>query len=296
MKRTILSIALLSATLFAQPLFAQTAERVPSTNSSVALSDPASDFRAIVRAVRNNDIAALVRAAIPASKYQEMETAYELHRAKAHTDEERARFTEKWSKFIAADAVDQWMAHIEPKLVEARPKAAGALLMGFGGLQIALASDDTGLTETQREQLEALIPGLQKWAGATDFLSSVSMRQAASFITDAARNTGIRSIDDFRNLSLQEAFAKAKPFLLAGKQSLSLYGLNVNQILDTLQVEVLSVQGSSARIKTTITVFDAPISAEHEMQLVEGHWYGKEAVVDWQKRRSNSTKKEEVNS
>ena len=296
MKRTILSIALFSATMFAHPLFAQTAERVPATNSSVALSNPASDFRAIVRAVRNNDLAALVRAAIPASKYQEMEKAYELHRNKPHSDQERARFEEQWSKFIAADAVDQWMAHIEPKLVEARPKLAGALLMGFGGLQIAVASDDNGLSASQREQLEAMIPGVQRWAGATDFLSSISMRQAASFITDAARSTGIRSIEDFRNLSLQQAFAKANPFLLAGKQSLSLYGLNVNQILDSLQVEVLSVQGNAARIKTTITVFDAPISAEHEMELVEGHWYGKAAVVDWQKNRHTTNKKVEAKS
>lgn len=285
MKRTILSIALLSVTFFAQPLFAQTAERVPTTRSSAALTDPASDFRAIVRAVRNNDVAALVRAAIPGSKYQEMETAYELHRSKPTTDAERAKFEEKWSKFIAADAVDQWMAHIEPKLIEARPKVAGALLMGLGGLQIALASDDSGLSAEQRAQVEAMIPGFQRWAGATDFLSSVSMRQAAGFITDAARSSGIRTVDDFRNLSLQQALAKANPFLLAGKQALSLYGLNVNQILDTLRVEVISVQGATARIKTTITIFDAPISAEHEMALVEGHWYGKEAVVDWQKRR-----------
>ena len=177
------------------------------------------------------------------------------------------------------------MLEIEPKLIEARPKAAGALLIGMGALQVALASDDSELTAEQRAALQNALPGIQKWAAETDFLSSLSMRQALSLLADAARNTGVRSIDELKMLSFEQMLAKAGSLLVASKQALYIYGLDINAIADSLQVQVLTQDSQTARVRTTITLFDAPISSEMDLVLLEGRWYSKTSVTKFNGHR-----------
>ena len=134
------------------------------------------------------------------------------------------------------------MQEIEPKLVEARPQAPGAIKMGLGALQMALSSPDAELTEEQRAALRQAMPGLQRWLTSTDFLSSLSMRQALTLVTDAIRGTGLDSIDELRMLSLEEALAQAGSVLASAKQAVRIYGLDLDAIADTLAVEVLAIR------------------------------------------------------
>ena len=281
MKSSRLSISLLFVGVISavNPVFAQ--ERITPADSSVTQSvpDPALQIRDLARVLRNNDLAGLVSALVPPSQYQLMRQAYELHRLQPITPAERTKFSEGIAKLIDANAVDKFMLEIEPKLVEARPKAPAALLIGMGALQMALASDDSDLTAEQRAALQSVMPGIQKWAAETDFLSSTSMRQAISLLSDAARNTGVRNIDELKMLSFEQALSKAGTMLSASKQALYIYGLNVNAIADSLQVQVLKQQGQTARVRTTITVFNAPISSEMDLVLLEGRWYSKTTVA-----------------
>lgn len=281
MKSSRLSMSLLFAGLISalNPAFAQ--ERVATSDRSVSQSipDPALQIRALARGLRSNDLAGLVNAIVPPSQYQVMRQAYEVHRLQPITPAERTKFSEGIAKLIDTNAVDKLMLEIEPKLVEARPKAPAALLIGMGALQMALVSDDSELTAEQRAALQSALPGIQKWAAETDFLSSISMRQAISLFADAARNTGVRSIDELKMLSFEQALAKAGTMLAASKQALSIYGLDVNAIADSLQVQVLKQDGQTARVRTTVTIFNAPISSEMDLVLLEGRWYSKSTVA-----------------
>ena len=129
------------------------------------------------------------------------------------------------------------------------------------------------------DALKSALPGIQKWATETDFLSSISMRQALSFLADAARNTGVRSIDELKMLSFEQALSKAGTMLAASKQALFVYGLDINAITDSLQVQILKQEGQTARVRTTITLFGAPISSEVDLVLLEGSWYSKTTVA-----------------
>ena len=279
MKSSRLSMSLLFVGLISaiNPVFAQ--ERVTANSVSQSVPDPALQIRDLARVLRSNDLGGLVNALVPPSQYQMMRQAYELHRLQPITPAERTKFSEGIAKLTDADAVDKFMLEIEPKLVEARPKAAGALLIGMGALQVALASEDSELTAEQRDALKSALPGIQKWATETDFLSSISMRQALSLLANAARNTGVRSIDELKMLSFEQALSKAGTMLAASKQALFIYGLDINAIADSLQVQILKQEGQTARVRTTITLFGAPISSEVDLVLLEGSWYSKTTVA-----------------
>ena len=279
MKSSRLSMSLLFIGLICavNPVFAQ--ERVTAHSVSQSVPDPALQIRDLARILRANDLGGLVNALVPPSQYQRMRQAYELQRLQPITPAERAKFSQGIAKLIDANALDKFMLEIEPKLVEARPKAAGALLIGMGALQVALASEDSELTAEQRDALKSALPGIHKWATETDFLSSISMRQALSLLANAARNTGVRSIDELKMLSFEQALSKAGTMLAASKQALFIYGLDINAIADSLQVQILKQEGQTARVRTTITLFGAPISSEVDLVLLEGSWYSKTTVA-----------------
>ena len=279
MKSSRLSMSLLFVGLICavNPVFAQ--ERVTASSVSQSVPDPALQIRDLARSLRANDLGGLVNALVPPSEYQRMRQAYELNRLKPITPAERVKFSQGIAKLTDANAIDKLMLEIEPKLVEARPKAAGALLIGMGALQVALASEDSELNPEQRDALKSALPGIQKWATETDFLSSISMRQALSFLADAARNTGVRSIDELKMLSFEQALSKAGTMLAASKQALFVYGLDINAIADSLEVQILKQEGQTARVRTTITLFGAPISSEVDLVLLEGRWYSKTTVA-----------------
>lgn len=282
MKLKLLSMSLLiaGAIAAAQPaLAASRAAAVPQA-SSQSIPDPAQQVREVVRSLRANDLAALMRATVPPSKLQEIHQAYELQRGEPTSAEDRAEFEEKLARFIAPDAVDTLMAEIEPKLVEARPQVAGATMMGIGAAQMAIASPESDLTPEQRATLQAALPGIQRWVTTTDFLSSESMRQALTLVTDAARATGIGNLDQLKMLSFEEVLAKAGSLLAASKQAVRIYGLDLDAIAASAQFETLAIEGNTARVRTTVTVFDAPVSGEIELELVEGRWYGKHALKE----------------
>jgi hypothetical protein len=278
MKRTLLSLALLAAGLVggnAPLLAADTASAAKPAVATVAVPDPAAQLTQLARLFRAGDVGALVKAVVPPSRWEEVELTYQLAQLEPISDEDRAEFAAKLEKFTAPDAVDRLMAEIEPKLEEARPQLPGAILMAVGSAQMALNSPETRITEEQREALRAALPGFAEWVQTTDFLSSDTLREALTLMTEAARRTGIRDIEQARALPLAALFDHGSAMLAAGKRAVALYGIDLDQVADSLRVETLSVEGETARVRTTVTLFDAPVFVDHDLVLVEGRWIGK---------------------
>ncbi|GMU44063.1 MAG: hypothetical protein IT479_05960 [Xanthomonadales bacterium] len=279
MKKSVLSISLLLASFCATTPPVHAADAPAVRASAVVATDPAQQLREVTQMLRANDLAGLVRQMMSAEEFQRLRQEYELERSRPISDEERAEFEQKIARFVAPDAVDRLMEEIEPKLAEARPQAAGAIMMAIGGLQMALASPETELTEEQRTMLRQALPGIQAWITSTDFLSSQTARQALTYVTDAARASGIGNLDQLRMLSLEEVLAHGGRMFAAGKRALQLYGLDFDAIAASARYETVSVEGDRARVRATITVFDAPLSGELELRLVDGRWIGKDAHI-----------------
>lgn len=285
MKAIALSLLIAGLLSPATELWAQNGVEARSVAARSA-ADPAQQVLNMARMLRSNDLLGLVQAAVPPRAYEEMRTAYELHRIEPTSESKRAEFAEKLAKLAAPDAVDQLMVELEPQLEEARPKAPSAILMGLGAAQLALLSDESDLTDEQREAFQRALPGFQDWATRTDFLSSSSLREALTLVTDAVRSTGIRDIDQFKSMSFEQAIMQAETLLAAGKEALLIYGLDLDAIADSMQVEVVSMDATTARVRTTVTVFDAPIFAEQDLVRLDGRWYGKQAAKRWSIHRA----------
>ncbi len=281
MNGKLMSLALLIAGLVGatSPLLAKEIPQSPPRVATATTPDPARHVEDVARLFRAGDLSALAQALVPPAQWELLHLNYELKRLEPISDEDRATFAEKIARVTSPDAVEVLMAEIEPELEKARPQAAGALLMGFGAMQMAVASPDSDLTDEQRAALESALPGIQQWASTTDFLSSITMRNALTLLTNAARNAGIRDIDQLKAMPLEDALVRAGTVFAAAKDAVRLYGIDLDAVADSLRVEVLSNDGLTARVRSTVIVFNAPVWTEHELVLVEGRWYGKHAVI-----------------
>ncbi|TDR42002.1 hypothetical protein DFR29_10958 [Tahibacter aquaticus] len=282
MKMKLLSLALLTAGLVGtvSSLHAQDNAPPAARAATVAAPDPAQEINNLVRLFRAGDLAALAQAMTPRSKWEAARAAFEAQRRKPVSEADRARFAEHIQQLTAPDAVDQLMRKIEPELVKARPQMPGMLLMAFGAAHVAVTSPDSDLTDAQRKALQSVLPGMRLWASNTDFLSSASMRHALTLLSDAARRTGITDVEQLKALPLEGVLERAGPMLAAAKEAVRTYGIDLDAVADSLKVDVLALGTDSARVRTTITVFGAPVWAEHELVLIEGHWYGKYALAE----------------
>ena len=282
MKTRLISLTLLVGGLVGATAPLQAAERPQAVQAaSTAAPDPAQQIEDLARLFRAGDLAALAEAAVPPTQWARLRLVYELRRMEPISDEDRAEFAEKLARVTAPDAVDTLMAEIEPELEKARPQVPGALLMGIGAMQLAVASPESELTEEQRAVLQDALPGIQHWASSTDFLSSATMRDALTLLTDAARRAGIQNLDQLMALPLDEVLYRGGTVLAAAKEAVRLYGIDLDAVADSLRVDVIEIDGETARVRTTITLFDAPVWAEHDLVLVEGRWYGKQAMIHW---------------
>ncbi|WP_313913381.1 hypothetical protein [Tahibacter sp.] len=256
--------------------------RAPVTHvASATAPDPAVEITELARRFRAGDLAGLAEGLTPRSRWEAARQAFAIASNKPTTDTERARFAEKIRQFTAPDAVDQLMLTLEPEMTKARPQLAGMTLMALGAMQVAIKSPDTKLTEAQRQALESALPGIQRWASNTDFLSPDSMRRALTVLTDAARRTGITDIDQLKTLPLEGVLERAGPMLVAAKEAVRTYGIDLDAVADSLKVDVLALGKDTARVRTTVTLFGAPVWAEHDLVLVEGHWYGKHVLAEF---------------
>jgi PAS domain-containing protein len=281
------ALALGSSLLVSQPVSAQVAPMLAAS----AAADPAQHVRDVVDALRRNDLPALVQAALPPQQYREAVDGWEKLRLSPTSEEDRAEFEAALQKWTAADTVDRVMAEIEPKLRERAVQSEGMVLMGLGAMHMAVNSPDSELDEEQRTMLKAALPGIENWVIATDFFDPATLRQALGLLVDAARGTGISSIDQIKMLSFDQALRRAGQMLTAGKQAVKLYGLDLDAIIASTRVELIEREGERARVRATVTAFNAPISTELELSLVEGRWYSSEALVHWTEKAERAERR-----
>jgi hypothetical protein len=282
MKSKLLCLSLLAAGLIGpvSVVSAQQTAATPVRVASVSAPDPAIEIKNLAQLFRSGDLAALAQAMTPRSKWEAARAEFEKKRNRPTTDADRRDFAEKMRKITAPDAVDQIMVQLEPEMAKARQQMPAMLLMAFGAAQFAINSTESDLTDAQREALRSAMPGIQRWATSTDFLSTETLRRSLTQLTDAARRVNITDIDQLKALPLEGVLERANPVLAAAKEAVRNYGIDLDAVADSLKVDVLERGQDTARVRTTVTVFGAPVWAEHDLVLVEGHWYGKHATID----------------
>ena len=247
---------------------------------------------ASVKALRDNNIAALIDNALPAAEAVKLKADWNKDMtSEPLTDEDRKQFAEQMATLTAPDAEAKMYAQIQPKLAEFDKQAAQQMpmmiAMGQGFAKSAIAQNKD-LSDAQKKQAQDLLDATAQWAQTTKFTDPTMVKAAIAEICKTARALNLKTADEARALSYEQAMQKAGIVLGGVKQVLGVYGLNVDKALDSVKVETVSTTGDAAKVKVSYTAFEQPFSTESDLVKVDGRWYGKQAIEQWKKHEAEA--------
>jgi len=250
-------------------------------------STPDAAVLASVKALRANNVAGLLENALPAAEVAKMKADWvaEINKDPV-TEEDRRKFAEQMSKLTAPGADDKLFAELEPQLKQFEQQSAQQMpmmiAMGQGFIQSAI-QQSKDLNDQQKQQTTALIDATAKWAQTAKFTDPALAKQAIGVICKTARDLNLKTVDEARALSYDQAMQKAGIVLGGLKQVFALYGLSMDKALDSVKVETVSTTGDAAKVKVTYTAFDQPFTTESDLVKVDSKWYSKQAIAQWTK-------------
>lgn len=257
---------------------------------------PATPDAAILSSVQNlkaGNIDALIKNALPPEEYAKVKTKWaEDINKEPITDEDRQKFAENIGKLTAADAEAQLWAELEPKLKEMDAQMAQQMpmmvAMGKGMIQSSIQQNQD-LNEAQKQQASQAIDAFGNWVQTAKFTDPALAKQAISVVVKTARDINLKTLDEARALSYEQAMGKIGTGFIGLKQVLAIYGFSIDQTLDSVKAETLSSDATTAKVKISYSLFNTPLTAESDLVKVGDSWYGKEMMENLKKKEAEGT-------
>ena len=79
-------------------------------------------------------------------------------------------------------------------------------------------------------------------------------------------------------MDFDTAMRKGQVAFLGLKKILVVYGLSIDDTLDSVKPTVISATDDTAKVKVDFTLLGKPMSATSEMIRMDDHWYSKETI------------------
>lgn len=265
---------------------------------AAAASSPDATIRKSAELMKQGDIAGLLENALPPAEFAQLKADWGKDvDEKPITDEDRQKFQETMAKLTAPDAEKSLYAEIEPQLkqfdAQYQQQLPMYVAMGSGWLQ-GMVQQNKDLSDAEKQQAVAAINAVAAWVQKTRFTDAESIKKVIAIVTRAARDLNLKTLDEARSLSFDQSMQKAHVFVLALKDALAVYGFSIDQTLDSIKPEVVSNDGSTAKVKISYTLLGTPLTADSEMVKIDDHWYGKQTIDKLREHRQETTAKADV--
>ncbi len=237
--------------------------------------------------VRQGQLDDLYRHLLPPADYQDLRDSWARRHAAAEgkvSAKERKQFADLMQAWTAPDAKKTQFAKLEPKLDAWETDGKRQLPMLVGVMRMMAGSQITRsktLEPAQKTQLRHLVEALAGWINDTDWGDKAHARKAVGVLVDTARALDIRTLDDVYALDYDGAMDRYATAWEGARKLLDIYGLSLDQVLDSAKVDVLDQQADKATVKVTWNVLDQPMQGTLEMVRKGKRWYAVDALTWW---------------
>jgi hypothetical protein len=236
------------------------------SGGSGGATTPDGAVSASVSALRENDLASFVRATMSPADYTELESQWIERRSSPPTAEEAQQFEEVMTKLRAKGAADDLYAELEPQLDAMSQQFA--MMLGMLPMLASMAASEGGLTGADTAAM-----GLASKLGTVDVADREKLRKTLAVVTACARDLEVETLAELQALSFDAALERGGQVLAAAKEVLAVYGLSVDGMLDSVEVEVLSKAEGQARVQVSYDLFGTPQEAAVDLVETDGRWF-----------------------
>jgi hypothetical protein len=197
------------------------------------------------------------------------------------TDQDRANFTQAVQQLTAPNAENTLYDQIKPKLaqMEAQYHDQLPVMIGIGQAIVStgIAQNKT-MTESQKQQARDVLNALLPWAQQTPWFDQDKAKQSVGVIVATARKLDLKSADQVQHMDFDTAMKNYSVAFGGLKQLLGIYGLSVDDTLNSVKVTTIGMDHGQAHVKIDYTLLGKPLSADSQLVLVDGRWYSQDLI------------------
>lgn len=270
--RTALSICLVLLALLAL------AACKPSSEQAKAAADPAAKpaqaIRLLTDHLRDNDLEAFSRDAVPPALYTQLEAAWRSGHTRWPLDE--LPFGKRVPDVLKAFSEPGAPAHLQTVYGQQfahqdRQIHAAARSLGLFGAQTLQQQGD--YSDDERQHYAQLVTAVSAWGAQAPLGDPKRARMAITRLSAAAVETGLTSPAAFTDAGMGASLRKLGPFVAVFKQVLAQYGWKLDADLAGMEATLQQQTGDSAQVRMRYTLAGQPIDTVVTMQRVDGRWY-----------------------
>jgi hypothetical protein len=236
-----------------------------------------------VTLIKAGDFEGFWKHALPPADYNTLGADWKLRNAQARpiSDEDRARFTLAVQQLTAPNAETHLYTQLKPKLtqLEAQYHDQLPIMIGIGQaiLTTGIAQSKT-MTENQKQQARDALNVLLPWAQQTPWFDQDKARQAVGVTVTTARQLDLKSPDQVQDMDFDTAMKQYSIAWGGIKQLLNIYGLSIDDTLDSVKVTTVGIDHGQAHVKIDYTLLGKPLSTDSQEVLVDGRWYSQDLI------------------
>ncbi|WP_049623336.1 hypothetical protein [Frateuria defendens] len=255
----------------------------PAVTATPGGDTPEAAVMQSVALIKAGDFNGFWKHALPPADYATLRADWTLPRPGQPpiSNEDRARFATTMQQLTAPDAETRLYGQLQPQLAQAEQKYKDQLpmLIGLGQsvLKSGVAQNQT-LSAEQKQQANAVIDVLAPWAQQVPWFDPAKAKQAVGVVAATARKLDLKSPDQLRTMDFDNAMQRYATAFAGAKDLLAIYGLSVDQALDSVKATPIDNAKGRARVRLDYTLLGKPLSTETVLVQQDGRWYGEDLL------------------
>jgi hypothetical protein len=246
-------------------------------------ASPEAAVQESVTLIKAGDFNGFWKHALPPADYANLRTDWTRPRPDQRpiTDQDRARFAQAVKQLTAPNAETTLYDQLKPKLTQMEQQYHDQLpvMIGIGQaiLTTGIAQNKT-MTENQKQQMRDALNVLLPWAQQTPWFDQDKAKQAVGVVVTTARQLDLKSPDQLQSMDFDTAMKKYATAYQGIKQLLTIYGLSIDDTLDSVKVSTIGIDHGHAHVKIDYTLLGKPLSSDSQLVLVDGRWYSQDLL------------------
>jgi hypothetical protein len=221
--------------------------------------------------MKSNDIKSLIKNSLSQAQYNDLVTEFENNKTGSFSESDKAQFAQAVAMLTADGAEDNLFNMIKPQLDQVRPMMSMMLMMDKDQIMQNFGVEQM-LPEDQRESAMAVAGAAIDWVKDNDVLSEDKAKAAIATLVDTAKALNMTSLDDVQNMSFDQALDKGSIAFGGMKNIFNVYGISMDDMLDSVEVNTVDVQGDKATMNVSFDVFGETVNQVMTMVNKEGVW------------------------
>ncbi|WP_243048259.1 hypothetical protein [Dyella sp. RRB7] len=244
---------------------------------------PEASVQQSVALLKAGDFANFWKHALPPADYDTLRADWTRPRPEAQpiSPEDRTDFIQNMQQLTAPDAETKLYALAKPKLTQLEQQYHDQVPVMIGVAQAIAATgvaQSKQLTNLQKQQATEVINVLAPWAQQAPWFDQARARQAIAVAVATARKIDLKTPEAMRAMDFDTAMQKYSAGFLGIKQVLGIYGLSIDDTLDSVRVTPLENRNGHARVRIDYTLLGKPLSLESELVQQDGRWYSADVL------------------